>query len=247
MSSDTDKVLAAALREWLDADESGRQILRLLAEDQANGSIALLQRLGAGNAPATISTAIEGGQVGHVINVASAEALNFVGAAPSVSPSYVVERLRLGWNCFNLATLITAHLQNPAEYPHPAGPEVAGMVTEINEVFGTSIAAPLTPMPPRNYLDYFVHRIESRDPLGGAVFRLGGCLCLWWQFKGRHGDEMDAELWGAVDTAVKELGFRVPGADGRVRAVLVPLRPGVASNDETPAMMDAVGVAIAGG
>ena len=243
----SDEALHTAVRQWLEGDASGQRIMRLLAEDPAEGARSLLDRLqSVKETPAPISTAISGGQIGYVINVASAEALNFVDSAPSVSPGYVKERLRLGWNCFHLALLMSAAQVKPGEHPHPSNAEVIGMVAEINDVFGVNIDPPLTPMPPRNYLDYFVHRIESKDRAGGSIFRIGGCLFLWWEFKGSHEEGMDTELWSIFEAALLELGYSFPRAPDRVRQALEPLRPGKGENEEAEAIMDAVAAAVAG-
>jgi hypothetical protein len=244
-SSDSSQDLGATIRSWLESDDEGKEILRLLAENPLDGSVRLLQRLGGNGVPKQLSTSVSGGNVGNIINVASAEALNFTGYAPAVSPKYLVQRLRLGWNCFNLGTLISAHYHNREQYPHPSALEVGGLVTEVNDTFATHIAAPLEPMPPRNFLDYFAQRIEGTDVPGATVFRLGGALCLWWQFKGRHGDEIDAELWSAVDDAVTDLGYIFPGATDSLRALLTPLRPGIGQDGATSDIMESVAIAIA--
>ena len=246
MASASEDPLRDAVRDWLSGDEEGRHILEKLASDPIDGTQLLMARLQGDQTPEAITAAVSGGQVGTIVQVASAQALHFGGAAPSVSPQYLRERLRLGWSCFHLATLISAHHTNPTAYPHPSPGDVATTVSEINDVCGTTVAPPLAPMSARNYLDYFVHRLEAKDPAGAAVFRLGGCLYLWWQVKGHHGDEMDQELWAAVDDAATELNYPFPGAADRVRALLLPLAPGQAANEDTPAMMQNVSLAILG-
>jgi hypothetical protein len=223
----------------------GREIWAKLTSHPLEGAIRLLRRISETPAPEAVNTVVRGGSVGQIINVASVEAMQMNLGSPAISPKWVVERLRQGWNCFIAATTMLAHSQKPREYEPPSAATVLGMVSEINDVFGVEVSPPLTPMPPRNYVDYFSDRIAAKNPIGGAIFRLGGALCLWWQFKGRHGQEMDQELFAAVDDALTDLGYLVPNSPQRVRNTLEPHRGHIGEDSSAESMMSDVAHAVA--
>jgi hypothetical protein len=100
-------------------------------------------------------------------------------------------------------------------------------------------------MPPRNQLSWVANRIEGKDQVGANIFRLGGSFNLWWNFKGRHGAEMDAELWQAVTEALEELNYVLPGAEQRVSAILQPLVHEISEDGDAIPMINRIASALA--
>lgn len=238
----SDEPLSSTVRAWLESDEDGREILRLLVEDPGNGALKLLNRIEAGNAPARVSTAIQGGQVGTVLNIASVEALNYGGQAPRLSPNLVEKRLQLAWNLWIGLIVLYDAAPKQEEFGR-----VLETIVEINQVLGSDIAPPREGESPTAIIEQYAQRIATKDQASAAIFRIGGMLAAWWSLKGFHGQQVDDQLWSQLQSAIRELGFIIPGAPKRLNEVLQPLRPGRADQGGAILLLvESVARAIAG-
>lgn len=239
-----DQALRSTVQTWLEGDAPGREILRLLVDDPATGATKLLQRLVADDAPPSLAIAVRSGEIGKIVNVASVQALNYERPTElAVSPAIAQNRLELGWNLLvDVTVMLDPEQVLPTELDRDAA--FARAIDSINGIWGTDVHPPRRSMASADMLDFFTQRIAAIDPGGAAIFRLGGMLRLWWQFKGRDFDER--EVWSWLDQALTELDYSYPGATARVHAALQPLRPGMGENDQVDRLTTIVGRAIAG-
>jgi hypothetical protein len=74
---DAEPEIAKSVRRWLETDEAATAALKVMAADPASGTMRLMEALKRRSVPNDIRTAVHGGQVGTIINIASLESLSY--------------------------------------------------------------------------------------------------------------------------------------------------------------------------
>jgi hypothetical protein len=168
--------------------------------------------------------------------------VNINYTAATLNSTRVSNALLVGYNAAMLNANLAAATLYPQQYAYPAN-TVRQLTGEINEQFGLSMAIPER-LGNGEVREHFATRIAARDLTAAALFRLGYQICLWWQFKGFHGDDVDSAMRDEITKVIVELNELIPNLDKRLVPVLAQHQSGKGDLEHTAEFMADVCVAI---